>query len=204
MPKPNATTFGGLAALLAGILWVTWVLIGLFLNPIHPNPNSPFNDLDPPFGYLAVAAYSLALVFMAPGLLGLRVQQRGWAGQLGSLGTTMGFIGAILTGIGTFAHDLLRLDLAGLWVQVPGFLLLTLGLLLLSISAATALELPPWRRWSFLVIFVAFILGGQLGVLLLGPVWIALGYFLLSGRDAPESGPATEAEDHAGNTVDLS
>ena len=34
MSKPYATTFGGLAALLAGILWLSWVLIGLFLNPI--------------------------------------------------------------------------------------------------------------------------------------------------------------------------
>jgi uncharacterized membrane protein len=189
--KPYATTFGGLAALLAGILWVSWVLIGLFLNPIHSNPNSPFNDLDPPFGYLAVAAYSLAMVFMAPGLLGLRVQQRGWAGTLGRFGMSMSFMGAIMSGIGTFAHDLLRVDLAGLWVQVPGFLLLILGLLFLSFSAATAIELPPWHRWSFLAIFVAFTLGGQVGVLLLGPVWIALGYFLLSGRGARGSSPAT-------------
>ena len=68
------------------------------------------------------------------------------------------------------------------FLYTVGVLVLLVGLALLPVATYRAAILPWWS--TLLVAALAAIIFGEIGVVLVGLVWIALGYVLFSQRGA--------------------
>jgi hypothetical protein len=110
---------------------------------------------------------ALNLLFKAVGYRGLR----GWTGiraaALGQGAMLVSAVASLVTG---------RLVLSFLYTF--GVLVLLVGLALLPVATYRAAILPWWG--TLLVAALAAIIFGEIGVVLVGLVWIALGYVLWS------------------------
>jgi hypothetical protein len=120
---------------------------------------------------------ALNLLFKAVGYRGLR----GWTGlRAAALGQ-----GAMLA---SAVASLATGSLAFGFLYTFGVLVLLVGLALLPVAAYRAAVLPWWG--TLLVAALAAIIFGEIGVVLVGLVWIALGYVLWSERGATAERPS--------------
>jgi hypothetical protein len=152
-------------------------------SPEQTDPFSRASDyliqilLTPSFLLTLAGFVALNLVFKAVGYRGLR----GWTGfRAAALGQ-----GAMLaSAVASLATGRLALG----FLYTLGVLMLLVGLALLPVATYRAAVLPWWG--TLLVAVLAAIIFGELGVVLVGLVWIALGYVLLSKRGATAERPS--------------
>jgi hypothetical protein len=171
---------GAHGALLAGAAW----MISNILTTTMPNGRSP--EL---YGFVSLteALYLVALAGTVGGVIGLHARQRASYGRLGTAGFFGAFTGTLLLLVGlTFSFvsgslsgpALLDPILGvGLWVSLLGFLLMGIATLRLRV-------LPQWCGVLLIVSLPIAIASGDFGGgAVLGLLWLAVGYALLSQRD---------------------
>ena len=134
------------------------------------------------------ALYSVTLVGMLGGLVGLHTRQASRYGRLGSVGFVASFLGVSLLLVGialSFLSGRVVLEQTlGLQMVGLGFLGMLVGFVLLG---AAALRLGVLPRWCALLLIacplLAITLGDYGGALALGLTWLALGGTLWLQRD---------------------
>ena len=172
----NIIRWGALGAMLAGVVWAASGIVDVAFTRGRSPEILGFASLDE-------AMYIAALVGTLGGLAGLHARQATRYGWLGTAGFLAAFMGSTLLLIGLLLTFLIRgsaLDqILGL-----GFLGTLIGFALLG---AATLRLGVLPRWCGLLLIVclplALVLGDHGGGIVLGLVWLALGYVLLSQRD---------------------
>jgi len=166
---------GAAAAVFAGVAWLASGALSVL--------GITYTGL----GLLPGTILIIATIGTLGGLVGLHARQATSYGRLGVTGFLAAFVGTTIVLVGLLALSafppLWKLGFAGIDV---GFVLLGVGLVLLRIANLRARALP--RGYSLLLIVGAFGLFGYVvpGIgsfvsgLVLGLIWLALGYFLWS------------------------
>ena len=184
--------WGGLAAVLAG---VAWAASGIFhFTLVYPAEGTGPMDALP--AYLIEFAHAIAEASMLGALLGLHARQAPAYGRLGKVGFTLAFLGsAILSAITVFATvtqgalgEVVLSVIFGLGVL--GWLV---GFPLLGIATLRTKVLPRWCGVLLLAYFPFFVFllnSYGWGGIVLGLLWTALGYALLSRAGAANRSPA--------------
>jgi hypothetical protein len=180
---PHLIRWGGLAGLVAGVMFV---LAGIFIL-IAPPQGGVFNS----FGdYLSevilVVAFALTLVAIA----GLHALQSGRYGRLGAAGSLITFIGYALIVLVTAVSVLARGQALYL-VRLVGATAVLIGSTLLGATTLRA-QVLPW--WCGVLLIVGFPLGDVSNAIVaegseaivFGIEWGAVGYALLSSSRAPD------------------
>ncbi len=185
MSWSSATRWGMPGAILSG---VTFIILSL-LSLATPEPAA---YLDVIFG---VAWLSTVLP-----VAGLHVAQEGRYGLLGRVGSATLVGGAVATFLGALAIATGSVFLGGLLFIVGGLLLLA-GLVVLGIATLRARVLPRWCGAALILALPLTALAGPLtggilqarsnsgdypGVIVIGLLWLGLGYALWSRRAAAQ------------------
>ena len=164
-----------LVAILGGASYVLSGVVQL-ASPEQTDPFSRTSD------YLVEALLVLSFLLTLAGFVALHLRQAGSYG--GPRGWT-GFRAAVIGQSAILASAVASLAAGGLvlgFLYAAGVFVLLAGLALLSIATYRAAVLPHWS--AYLVAALAVIVFGELGVVLVGLVWIALGYVLRSQTGA--------------------
>jgi hypothetical protein len=202
MTSSNIIRWGGLAAMLGGLFWVVWSLLG----------RVSFEAAGSPF---ANALLLLAAVLTLGGLVGLHALQGGNYGRIGRAGFYTAAVGLLVQALaalfllmGSGAWEV-RLQ----WLVAPaGSLIVLVGLVLYG--AATTLQAKVLARWCGLGLIVvppiAFYMHSRIfygSLALFGVLWVALGYVLwcrivrqpsslrVSGKRTSENSPSTHSSE---------
>jgi hypothetical protein len=176
----NLVRLGALGAILAGVAWIASSL----LEAAVASGRSP-EVLD--LASLGEVLYIVAVAGTMGGIVGLHVRQAPSYGRLGTVGFLATFTGTALLLIGlvlsftmgsVFGPTLLDLVLGlGLWAALLGFM---------ALGAAT-LRLGVLPRWCGVLLItclpLAIALGDYGGGAVLGLLWLAVAYALLSQHD---------------------
>jgi len=181
--------WGALAAVASGVLWIIWGLLTL-AYPQTP-PDVPSTRLD----YLGTFVLSAAYLGVLGGLVGLRARQVDSYGSLGEAGFLLAFIGAALLCVAHGASTIFGgpgalgwlLDEPGYGLMVTINLLLA-GLVVLGIATLRARVLPRWCGLALIGVVVVSVFGAIVSTgaayVVVGLLWMALGYALWSARGA--------------------
>ena len=180
MSSLNLVRLGAVGALLAG---VAWMALGLVDMATFGGWGSEVLSS----AFLEAMLYSVALVGTLGGVVGLHARQTPSYGRFGTAGFLATFTGTaiLLVGLvlsflvgGLFGAAFLDPVLgAGLWCALLGFVLL----------GAATLRLEALPRWCGVALIVclplAITLGDYGGGIVLGLLWLAVGYALLFQHD---------------------
>ena len=193
MSSSDLVRWSGLAAILSG---VAWALSGVFAFAFPGGGPSPLGSTS---AYLIESAHAVAEAGMLVWLVGLRALQAPRHGRLGmagfaatSVGTAILFLLTALTPVQmflAFALDVIDPHAGGTLITI----LFTSGLFLGWLVGYTFLGLATFRarvlpRWCGLLLIaqcpmLLFLMGFYgTGGMVLGLVWLALGYGLLATR----------------------
>lgn len=188
MPSSNLVRWGAIGAVLAGAAWIASVIVNLAITssqgPTAFGLSSPLDE----------ATYIVALAGTLLGLAGLHARQARSYGRLGVTGFLVAFMGSALALLGlvlslsargeVFERELLDRVLGlGLLAMLLGLVLLGVGFIVLGIATLLAGVLPRWCGVALILALpVSVALGNYGGRIVLGVVWLALGYVLWSGR----------------------
>ncbi len=184
MPSSNLIKWGGIAAVVSGLLLIVVLLVLSNLQQwLAPDTFSP--------GLPSTILFIGALLVQIAGVAGLHALQRGRYGRLGTAGFLVSFVGFALEFIARIMTLIVEggTSLAVNLVLVLLFLLGNLapfvGLVLLGVATLRARVLPRWFGVLLIVgtLVVAVLLGAQLatiGLVAYGVFWILVGYTLLS------------------------
>ena len=160
-----------LIAMLGGALYVISGVVQL-ASPEQTDPFSRASD------YLVQVLLALSFLLTLAGFVALHLRQagsyggpRGWTGFRAA---ALGQSAMLVSAVASLAVDGLALG----FLYDAGVFVLLVGLALLSVATYRAAILPHWS--AYLVAAVGVIVFGELGVVLVGLVWIALGYVLRS------------------------
>ncbi len=198
MSSLNLIRWGGLAAILAGVLLVVADLLNL---AIGFDPDVPFSEV----ATTGIHAFQsvinlLAAVLLLLGLVGLYARQSEAAGPLGLAGFLVAFLGtALLTGF-LWTALFIALSLAVVAPEVldsgpPPGLFLTLitfgvGWLLFGIATLLARVYPRIAAILLMIGAVIVILPFPFTGVVLGVAVAWLGFALFTGRDASAEQPS--------------
>ncbi len=181
MSSSNLVRWGGIAAVVAGLVWIVLVLF------------SPRDAPDVLFfsGSSGKVIFIVALLSQVTGIAGLYVLQRGRHGRFGAVGALVAFVG--------FAIELIFVVVVSLGVGEGGgmvslvlALLLALGVIvsfvglaLLGIAILRTRTLPSWFGVLLIVglpaaVILAIVLGALASWVAYGIFWLLVGYVLLS------------------------
>ena len=180
MSSMNLVRLGALGAVLAGVAWVASSLLAAAIASGRSPQDFGFASLDE-------GLYVVAVAGTMGGIVGLHVRQAPSYGRLGTMGFLATFIGTALVLLGlvlsftmgsVFGPTLLDLVLGlGLWGALLGFM---------ALGAAT-LRLGVLPRWCGVLLIIctplAIVLGDYGGGTVLGLLWLAVAYALLSQHD---------------------
>ena len=170
---------GLLGALLGGIAWLASVLVDLA---------SVQQEL------LLFGLYAIAWLGTIGGLVGLDARQPSSYLWFGTSSFFAAFIGATLVLAGTVLNLLSRGDLLqggshdqalglGLFITLVGLALFGAGFTLLGVACLLGRTIPLWCAVLIILCpLVAWLLGGYGGIVL-GVVWLAVGYALWLTRE---------------------
>ena len=179
MKGTNLVRWGALAALASGALWVAGGLLHLAY------PQDPPGALGHFLNYLGTAVFSAAYLGMLGGLVGLHARQMGSYGRLGAVGFLLGFAGTTLAFVGQATSAIFPQNGALGWLFAdPGYgftagiLLTSLGLVLMGVATLRAGMLPRWFGFGLVATVVFLALGAYGGFVVVGLIWLALGYAL--------------------------
>jgi len=183
MKTANLIRWGALAAFASGALWIAGGILHLAY------PQDPPGALGNFLNYVGTAVFSAAYLGMLGGLVGLHARQMDSYGRLGTVSFFLAFVGAALAFVGQATSGIFPQNGTLGWLfSEPGFgfqagiILTSLGLLLMGIATLRAGVLPRWCGFGLiaLVIFLGF--GAYGGFVVVGLIWLALGYALRSGK----------------------
>ena len=181
MSSSNLVRWGGIAAVVAGLVWIVLVLF------------SPRDASDVLFfsGSSGKVIFIVALLSQVTGIAGLYILQRGRHGRFGAVGTLVAFVG--------FAIELIFVVVVSLGVGEGGgmvslvlALLLALGVIvsfvglaLLGIAILRMRTLPSWFGVLLIAglpaaVILAMVLGALASWVAYGVFWLLVGYVLLS------------------------
>jgi hypothetical protein len=176
---PSLVRWGALAALASGLLWI----VGGLLNLAYPQ--DPPGALGHFLNYLGTALFSAAYLGMLGGLVGLHARQVQSYGRLGTAGFFLAFVGAALAFVGQAQSAIFAQDGTLGWLFgdpgygfMVGILLTSLGLVLLGVGTLRAGVLPRWCGFGLIALVVFLALGAFGGFVVVGLIWLALGYAL--------------------------
>ena len=189
MSSSNLVRWGGIAAVVAGLVWIVLVLF------------SPQDASDVLFfsGSSGKVIFIVALLSQVTAIAGLYVLQRGRNGQFGAVGALVAFVG--------FAIELIFVVVVSLVGEGGGIVSLVLalllalgvivsfvGLALLGIAILRMRTLPSWFGVLLIVglpaaVILAIVLGALASWVAYGIFWLLIGYVLLSSSCT--LGPAT-------------
>ena len=183
MKGRNLVRWGALAALASGALWVAGGLLHLAY------PQDPPGALGSFLNYLGTALFSAAYLGMLGGLVGLQARQMDSYGRLGRAGFFLGFVGTALAFVGQATSGIFPHNGALGWLfGDPGFgfmagiVFTSLGLLLMGVATVRAGVLPRWFGFGLVAIVVFLALGAYGGFVVVGLIWLSLGYALGSKK----------------------
>lgn len=180
MSSLNLVRLGAMGAVLAGVAWIALSLLEAAIA-------SGRSAQDLGFAFLDEWLYVVAVVGTMGGIVGLHARQAPSYGRLGTAGFLATFMGTALLLIGlvisftlgsVFERTLLDHMLGlGLWATLLGFM---------ALGAAT-LRLGALSQWCGVLLIIclplAIALGDYGGGAVLGLLWLALAYALLSQHD---------------------
>ncbi len=179
----SAQTVGRLAliAMLGGAVYVVSGVVQL-ASPEQTDPFSRTSD------YLIEVLLVLSFLLTLAGFVALHLRQvgsyggpRGWTGFRAAVFGQSALFASAMT---SFAAGEPSLG----FLYVVGVIVLLVGLALLSVATYRAAILPHWS--AYLVAALAVIVFAEIGVVLVGLIWIALGYVLWSQRGATAGQPS--------------
>ena len=175
MTSSDIIRWGGIAAMLGGVLWVLWNNIFRVSNQAAFDP---FSD----------ALLLLAALLTLVGLVGLHALQGGNYGRIGRAGFYTAALGLLAQALAALV--LLLGSEALLWLVAPvGSLVVLVGLVLYGAATLQARVLPPWYGLGLIVVPpIAFYLNSKVlyrSIALFGVLWVALGYVLWSRTGTP-------------------
>jgi hypothetical protein len=132
----------------------------------------------------------LAALLMVVGLLGLHALQKDNYGRIGRVGfwiVVAGSLGQVL-GVTVFWLG----SAALIWLASPvGFVAVPIGLLLYGVATLQARVLPRWCGLGLIIIPpITIALGDNYGSVLLGLLWLALGYVLWAWKGTAAEQPS--------------
>ena len=184
MSSSNLVKWGGIAAVLAGLLLIIVLLVLSNLQQwLAPDTFSP--------GLPSTILFIGALLGQMAGVAGLHALQRGRYGRLGTAGFLVSFVGFALE----FIARIMTLIVVGGTSSAVNLVLVLLfllgnlapfvGLVLLGVATLRARVLPRWFGVLLIVgmFVVALLVEAQLvvvGLVAYGVFWILVGYALLS------------------------
>jgi uncharacterized membrane protein len=189
MKTTNLIRWGALAALASGVLWIAGGLLTLAY------PHSPPDVLGTRLDYLGTSVLSAAYLGVLGGVVGLHARQIRSYGRPGTVGFLLAFIGAALLCVGQAASAIFADDSALGWLfDKPGYGFLVginlflAGMLVLGIATLRAGALPRWCGFALIGVVGVSIFGAMESAggafVMVGPIWIALGYALWSEKAA--------------------
>lgn len=183
--SPNLIRWGAIGAAIAGVAWALSGVVAFVFAGEYGNTD-PTGTL---YFYLYEGVHAIAWVGMLLALLGYHVRQTPTYGRLGTAGFMVAFGGTALMLLVTvwwliIADEAPILDI--LWsVVLLGWIV---GFVSLGVATSRAKVLPRWCGLLLIAyIPLGFFAGGFNGVggLLVGLLWLTLGYVLLRWGDAP-------------------
>ena len=188
MTSSNLLRWGGLAALIGGVLYVLTGIMSL-LAPQEEVFDS-FTD------YFIEVLFILALVGTLMAIAGVHVLQRGRYGRLGAAGSLTAFVGHALLLVAAAATTIAGREALDM-VFFLGSLAALVGLVLLGATTLRARVLPWWCGVLLIVglplSVVLDVTARGSGGILLGMVWALVGYALLATGGASDQRPARVA-----------
>src|SRR5215203_1798882 len=183
MTSSNIIRWGGLAAMLGGLFWVVWSLLG---RVSFEAAGSPFADV----------MLLLAAVLTLGGLVGLHALQGGNYGRIGRAGfytAAVGLLVQALAALFLMGSDVWEITLQ--WLVAPvGSLIILVGLVLYGAATLQARVLARWCGVGLIVVPpLAFYMNSRIfygSLALFGVLWVALGYVLWSRSSTPTEQPS--------------
>jgi hypothetical protein len=198
MKTANFVRWGALAAMASGVLWIAGGLLHLGY------PQDPPGTLGYFLNYLGTAVFSGAYLGMLGGLVSLHARQMDSYGMLGRAGFLLAFVGAALAFIGQASSGVFPQNGTLVWLfSDPGFgfmagiLLTSLGLVVMGIATMRAGVLPRWCGFGLVALVVFLALGAYGGFVMVGLIWLALGYTLGSAKSEVAGNSAYAGERRA-------
>ena len=172
MSEPSLIRYGGMAAMLGGIVFMVDGLLGL------ANKDAQYLDV----------IFIVALVLVLVGLAGLHALQRDSYGRIGRVGFYTVVIATLAQILGLAV--LLAGSAALEWLIPIGSLAVLVGFVLYGVATLQARVLPRWCVVGLIVgLPVTIALGEIWGFVVFGLLWLALGYVLYSQREAVAQQP---------------
>lgn len=183
--------WGGLAALLAGVLLVVSELLRLYIDLINPNLYSSIFVFNGVLGLLLSVLVQL-------GLVGLYARQAGTAGTLGLVGFVLAFVGVNLSMGASFVDafakpvvwpwedpEYFERTVAALVIFAPGFVL---GWVLFGVAALRTRVYPRASAMLLIAGALILLLPLPLGGIVFAAALAWMGYVLFTGRgeEAPQ------------------
>ncbi|CAN5143758.1 hypothetical protein BH24ACT19_BH24ACT19_14420 [soil metagenome] len=164
----NAVRWEALGAVLAGMAW----LASFTVSPeVLGSPS-----------YVVEGTFGAALLGTLVGLVALHTRQSRSYGALGLAGFLAAAAGTALVLLNVLLISLDIRDLLDLLLGL-GFLGMLVGFVVLGVATIRGQVLPGWCGVALIVALpVAAALGNYGGGMVLGLLWLALGYALWSGR----------------------
>ena len=136
MSSSDLIRWGGLAGMLAGVIFVVEAFIGM-LYPARVGNHATS------VGFLSEALFAAALLLVMVSLLGLHTRQAGNYGVLGKTGVFLAFIGVVLA-LPQLVFVLLTGKEVPAWLVAPAALAVLVGFVLLGVATFRAGVLPRW------------------------------------------------------------
>jgi hypothetical protein len=183
MKSTNLVRWGALAAMASGAFWIAGGILHLAY------PQDPPGALGHYLNYLGTAIFSAAYLGMLGGLVGLHTRQVAGYGRLGGAGFLLASAGAALAFVGQATSGIFPQNGALGWLfGDPGFgfmagiVFTSLGLALMGVVTLRAGVLPRWCGFGLVAMVVFLALGAYGGFVVVGLIWLALGYALGSAE----------------------
>lgn len=190
MKLERPVRWGGLAALLAGVLLVVSEILRLYIDLVDPDFYRSVFVFD---GVLAL----LLVVLVQLGLVGLYARQAGSAGTLGLVGFVLAFIGVQLSMGSSFVDafakpvvwpwedpEYFERTIAALAIFAPGFVL---GWVLLGVATLRARVYPRASAMLLIAGTLILLLPLPLGGVIFAAAVAWMGYVLFTGRSEEEA-----------------
>ena len=179
--------WSGLAAILAGALWI----IG------NAGLGEQVPGVSHAGGHMILAACAIFLLF---GLVGVYARSARSAGVPGKSGLALALLGALLVTVGNALEGLYEIEL-GWGLFMLGIMCLLLGMVVFSVAVLRGRLLPQWSAWPFVVCAASLVpmlltsmvfninleqaayvnVVALIALFAFGFGWMALGYALWSG-----------------------
>ncbi len=189
MSSSDLIRWGGLAAMVAGVVWV----VSGILAVVYQGEHAPGTFAD----YLVEGTFAAGLLLTVVGMVGLHALQKENYGRIGRAGfytviaaASVQIVAQVGLMLGSTAVEFL---------DFLGLLGLMVGFVLYGAATLQARVLPRWCGVGFIVglpvwwvvsVVLGNEFGGSLGGTIFGFLWLGLGYVLWSRRGTANDQPA--------------